>query len=453
MAVRRRHFSLRTEDVYVHWVRRYILFHGKRHPATLDAQHVVEFLSHLATEQQVSPSTQNQALNALVFLHREVLHRPLDEQLTAVVRAKPKARLPVVLTREEIGAMLASLRGTHWLMAALLYGSGLRLSELLKLRVKDIEFAHRALVVRHGKGGKDRVVTLPEEVVEPLRRHLEARRELFEADLKAGVADVYLPHALARKYPKAPRQFAWQYVFPSGRFSTDPRSGAVRRHHVSESSVQRMVQQAVRRAGIGKPASCHTLRHSFATHLLQRGADIRTVQEQLGHSSVKTTQIYTHIIERGGRGVRSPLSDLPMGTVPTPEPYPPARLTAQPQSAAASDSPDHRPAAREIARAAPSVPPPPACRAREIQPTATAQAPPTAAPTSSAAPNPAPAPPPPAEAPRANDAAGPGPVPVPLARTELSPRGQQTRGAVPFPGLRHLFRALRTRLAHWRRRG
>jgi integron integrase len=306
-AIRKRHFSIRTEEAYVHWTRRFILFHGKRHPTQLGESEVAAFLSHLAVEGQVAAATQNQALNALVFLYRNVLDQPLGE-CVGIVRAKRPQRLPVVLTPEEVRRILCALKGVHWLIGCLQYGSGLRLLESVRLRVKDLDFEHRAILVRDGKGGKDRVVTLPDELVVPLKRHLATRRTLFERDCADGVATVYLPYALARKYPNAPSQWAWQYVFAAETISTDPRSGERRRHHVDESSVQKAVRNSVREAQIHKPASCHTLRHSFASHLLERGADIRTVQEQLGHSDVRTTQIYTHVIKRGGMAVRSPLS-------------------------------------------------------------------------------------------------------------------------------------------------
>ncbi|MDZ7749606.1 MAG: integron integrase [Halofilum sp. (in: g-proteobacteria)] len=299
-AIRVRHYSIRTEHAYLDWIRRFILFHGKRHPRDMGEPEVAAFLTHLAVERRVAPATQNQALNALVFLYRRVLERPLGD-LEGLVRAARPAKLPVVLTQAEVGRVLAGLSGTAWLVACLQYGSGLRLMESVRLRVKDLDFAHRAVLVRHGKGGKDRVVTLPDELIEPLRRQLAHRRNLFEQDRRAGLDSVYLPHALDRKYPGAAREWGWQYVFPADHPSVDPRSGLRRRHHVGETAIQRAVRGAVRAAGIERPASCHTLRHSFATHLLERGADIRTVQEQLGHADVRTTQIYTHVIERGGR--------------------------------------------------------------------------------------------------------------------------------------------------------
>jgi len=307
--IRVRQYSIRTERAYVDWVKRYICFHEKRHPAEMGEAEVVAFLTHLAVARKVSPSTQNQALNALVFLYRHVLEHPLGE-LQGAVRAKRAARVPTVLSPQEVARLLSRLRGTHWLVACLLYGSGLRLMEAVRLRVKDIDFRYRSVFVRDGKGRKDRVVTLPDDLGAPLGDHLKVRRTLFDQDSRAGHGSVYLPFALARKYPGAPTQWQWQYVFASTMLSRDPRSGTVRRHHIHENTIQKAVKRAVRAAGIEKPASCHTLRHSFATHLLERGADIRTVQEQLGHSDVKTTQIYTHVLQRGGRAVVSPLGDI-----------------------------------------------------------------------------------------------------------------------------------------------
>jgi integron integrase len=319
-AIRVRHYSIRTEKSYVGWIRRFILYHGKRHPREMGAAEVGAFLTHLAVTRNVSASTQNQALNALVFLYRAVLERPLGE-LHGVTRAKRPRRLPVVLTRDEVAALLHHLEGVHWLAACLLYGSGLRLMECIRLRVKDLEFEHRAIFIRSGKGGKDRVVTLPDALVTPLQRHLATVRNIHEKDLFDGYGKVWLPHALARKYPGAPAQWGWQYVFPASRRSIDPHSGQVRRHHFDESGIQRAVKTAIRRAGIDKPASCHTLRHSFATHLLERGMDIRTVQEQLGHKDVRTTQLYTHILGRGGHAVISPLGAV-LGNQATPETQP-----------------------------------------------------------------------------------------------------------------------------------
>jgi integron integrase len=307
--IRLRHLSIRTEEAYAQWIRRFIIFHGKRHPREMGDREVVAFLTHLAVSGNVAAATQNQALNALVFLYRHVLERPLGD-LSGVARSKTPPRLPVVLTVPEVGALLAELRGVHWLIACLQYGSGLRLMESVRLRVKDIDFSYRAILVRDGKGAKDRIVTLPDDLTVPLQRHLAWRRTIFERDRAAGIGSVWLPYALARKYPNAAAEWGWQYVFVAERASTDPHSGQRRRHHIDESAVQHAVKAAVRRARIVKPASCHTLRHSFATHLLERGADIRTVQEQLGHADVRTTQIYTHVLGRGGRAVRSPLDNL-----------------------------------------------------------------------------------------------------------------------------------------------
>ncbi len=305
-AIRLRHYSLRTEEAYVRWARTFIHFHNKRHPAELGGAEIRSFLSHLATNQNVAASTQNQALNALVFLYRHVLDQPFPD-VGEVVRAKRPRKLPVVFTREEVRHVLAQLEGVQQLIAQLLYGSGLRLLECLRLRVKDLEFSANQITVREGKGAKDRVTMLPHSLALPLRQHLSRVRRVHEEDLRQGYGAVYLPFALERKYPNAARSWTWQYVFPSRTRSTDPRSGEVRRHHLSESSVQKAVTQAIRRAGIAKAGSCHTFRHSFATHLLEEGYDIRTVQELLGHADVRTTMIYTHVLNLGGRGVRSPL--------------------------------------------------------------------------------------------------------------------------------------------------
>jgi integron integrase len=308
-AVRLRHYSLRTEQAYVHWIRRFILFHGKRHPREMGPREVTRFLSHLATERHVAASTQNQALNALVFLYREVLELAMPD-LEDVVRARRPKRLPVVLEASEVQGLLAELAGQHRPIAALLYGSGLRLLEALRLRAKEIDFARGELLVRDGKGQRDRVTMLPEALREPLRRQLEVARRLHLADLRAGFGAVWLPDALERKYPGAARDWRWQWVFPAQHRSRDPRSGRERRHHLSPGAMQRAVKRAAARCGIAKSASCHTLRHSFATHLLERGHDIRTVQELLGHRSVATTMIYTHVLNRGGRGVSSPLDSI-----------------------------------------------------------------------------------------------------------------------------------------------
>lgn len=306
LAIRARHYSLRTEEAYLAWARRFLLFHSLHSPADLGVPAINAFLTHLAVDEQVSASTQNQALNAIVFLFREVLRLELEGPI-APVRAKRPQRLPVVLTRAEVRAILEQLPGGYQLMARLLYGAGLRLMECLRLRVKDLDFAQRQILVRDGKGMKDRVTMLPDSLAGPLRAHLEGVRAVFQQDLAAGQPGVYLPFALERKYPNAGREWAWQYVFPAESPALDPRSGQVRRHHVHESGLQKAVRAAARRAGVAKRVSCHTFRHSFATHLLESGYDIRTVQELLGHNDVTTTMIYTHVLNRGGLAVRSPL--------------------------------------------------------------------------------------------------------------------------------------------------
>lgn len=307
--IRLKHYSIRTEQAYVDWIRRFILFHGKRHPKEMGATEVEAFLTHLAVRGKVAASTQNQARSALLFLYKEILGQQLP-WLDDMEQAKRPQRLPVVLTHAEIKAMLDRLRGTHRLMAHLLYGTGMRLMEGARLRVKDIDFERREILVRDGKGGKDRVTPLPATLIEPLQNHLARVKTLHAEDLKAGYGAVHLPYALARKYPNAEREWGWQYVFPSRRLSVDPRSGVTRRHHADEKGVQRAIKQAVRDTGLAKPATPHTLRHSFATHLLMAGYDIRTVQELLGHSDVSTTMIYTHVLNRGGQGVVSPLDNL-----------------------------------------------------------------------------------------------------------------------------------------------
>ncbi|HEX5734456.1 MAG TPA: integron integrase [Blastocatellia bacterium] len=304
--IRLRHYSIRTEESYLRWIKEYILFHGKRHPAHMGELEVAQFLSHLAVTRNVSPSTQNQAASAILFLYRHVLNQPLD-WLDNVTRAKKPSKLPVVLTREEVSAILLHLDGGKWIIASLLYGAGLRLMEVLRLRVKDIDFRYNQITIRNGKGNKDRVTMLPLSLKDPLHRHLSKVKALHELDLKDGFGQVYLPYALQRKYSKAEREWAWQYVFPSTKRSVDPRSVVLRRHHVSEAAIQKAITAAIRKAGISKAASCHTLRHSFATHLLEDGYDIRTVQELLGHKDVSTTMIYTHVLNRGPRAIKSPL--------------------------------------------------------------------------------------------------------------------------------------------------
>jgi integron integrase len=311
------HYALRTEEAYLQWIRRYLKFHrsadrtgpqqGWRHPKEMGSGQVREFLTHLALNSDVAASTQNQALNALVFLYEQVLQSPLGD-LSETARVTRPPRLPAVLTHEETQQVLAALKpGTCGLIIRLLYGTGMRLMECLRLRVKDVDFTGGRIVVREGKGDKDRVTMLPDKLKLELQRHLERVKLLHEQDVAEGFGGVYLPHALARKYPNAEREWGWQWVFPSARRSSDPRSNAVRRHHVHELSVQREMKEAVRLAKLPKPATCHTLRHSFATHLLEAGYDIRTIQELLGHENVATTQIYTHVMNKPGIGVRSPL--------------------------------------------------------------------------------------------------------------------------------------------------
>ena len=304
--LRLKHYSLRTEQAYVGWIRRFILAMGKRHPRDMGVAEVEGFLSSLAVERKVAAGTQNQALSALLFLYREVLGVELPWMET-VVRAKRPQRVPVVLSRDEVARLLAMMDGRFGLMASLLYGSGMRLMECVRLRVKDVDFELNQICVRDGKGGKDRHVPLPQRLREALRAQLARVHLIHRQDLAAGFGAVWLPHALARKYPSAPREPGWQYVFPSGQLSRDPRDGERRRHHVDEAGLQRAVRSARLKAGIVKPATCHTLRHSFATHLLEAGHDLRTIQELLGHKDVATTQIYTHVLNRGGHGVLSPL--------------------------------------------------------------------------------------------------------------------------------------------------
>ena len=304
--LRVKHYSMRTEAAYVGWIRRFILANGKRHPREMGQREVEAFLVLLATKHDVAAGTQNQALAALLFLYGEVLKVELP-WMENVVRAKRPRRIPVVLSREEAMRLLSAMEGQSWLMAALLYGTGMRLMECLRLRIKDVDFGRGEIVVRNGKGGKDRRVPLPRKLLEPLRAAIERACLLHASDVADGLGEVWLPHALSRKYPNAARETGWQYVFPSPRISVDRRSGVRRRHHVDESVLQRAVKAARKLAGIDKPATCHTLRHSFATHLLEAGHDIRTVQELLGHKDLATTQIYTHVLGRGAGAVLSPL--------------------------------------------------------------------------------------------------------------------------------------------------
>lgn len=305
-AIRLRHYSFRTEKAYVDWIRRFILHHGKRHPRDMGGEEVRDFLSHLATARHVSAATQAQALAALLFLYKRVMNVDLP-WIDDVVRARRPKRLPTVLTQEEAQRVVAHLAGVYRLIAGLLYGSGLRLLEALRLRTKDLDLFHRRILVRDGKGWKDRVTILPTSLVAPLQLHLKDARLLHEHAVKHGFGGVEMPYALARKYPHADQQWAWQYVFPAARATRDPHSRTVRRHHVHEESVQRHVRAAARAAAIEKPVSPHTFRHSFATHLLEAGYDIRTVQELLGHKDVSTTQIYTHVMAPGKNSVKSPL--------------------------------------------------------------------------------------------------------------------------------------------------
>ena len=317
--LRRKHYSFRTEQSYVRWIDRYLLFHPGRQPEAMGAPELEAYLTYLAVDRKVAAATQNQALNAILFLYRVVLGDTEKDLRVTAVRARRTRRLPTVLGREEVHKLLECMAGTHQLMGKVLYGSGLRLMECLRLRVKDIEFDQRQIVVRDGKGFKDRITMLPDALVGPLQHHLARVRRIHERDLATGSGQVHLPYALARKYPLADRQWVWQYAFPSPRLGLDPRSGLLRRHHSSPASLQSAVKQAAELAAILKHVTPHTLRHSFATHLLENGYDIRTVQELLGHKDVKTTMIYTHVLNRGGLAVRSPL-DLPTppGTVQAP---------------------------------------------------------------------------------------------------------------------------------------
>ena len=307
-AIRIKHYSYSTEKTYFHWAKRYILFHNKRHPAEMGVPEIEAFLSHLAQEGDVSASTQNQALNAILFLYRNVLKIELAAPIHAL-RAKRAQHLPTVLSKTEVSRLLSEMQGLHQLMARLLYGCGLRLMECLRLRVKDIDFEQSQIVVREGKGEKDRLTMLPVSLIEPLKAQIAFVQKQHTRDLANGYGSVELPFALERKYPNVDKELAWQYVFPSDRLSTDPRSGITRRHHLDPSGLQRAVKAAAKLAKINKPVSPHTFRHCFAAHLLEAGYDIRTVQELLGHKDVKTTMIYTHVLNRGPKAVRSPLDE------------------------------------------------------------------------------------------------------------------------------------------------
>lgn len=304
--IRLKHYSLSTEKTYISWVKRYLLFHNMRHPREMGRREIESFLSYLATTRRVASSTQNQAFNAILFLYNEVLKLELDGSIDAI-RAKRPVRIPVVMSHEEALRVIACMAGSYRLMAQLLYGSGLRLMECLRLRVKDVDFSMRSITVHDGKGGKGRVVMLPDALHHPLADHLKQARVLFEHDMKNGFKGVSLPYALEKKYPNASKQWGWQYVFPSRSVARDPRTGIMRRHHVHPSNLQRAVTCAVKEAQVHKPVGCHTFRHSFATRLLEHGYDIRTVQELLGHRNVNTTMVYTHVMQRGAGGVRSPL--------------------------------------------------------------------------------------------------------------------------------------------------
>ena len=306
-AVRTKHYSYRTEQTYVDWIKRYILFHKKRHPAEMGASEVRAFITYLAIERQVAASTQKQALSAVLFLYRYVLEKPVE--VPDIIRPEPAFHLPTVLAHEEAIAVIDKMSGTTQLMAKLLYGSGLRLMECLRLRVKDVDFGNRQIVVRDGKGEKDRITVLPDSIIPALRTHLKDVNAIHQEDLREGFGEFSLHYALARKYPNAPREWSWQYVFPASQRSKDPITGKIKRHHLDESVLQKAVRQAARLASLSKPVSPHTFRHSFATHLLQNGYDIRTVQELLGHRNVKTTMIYTHVLQRGAGAVKSPLDN------------------------------------------------------------------------------------------------------------------------------------------------
>ena len=307
--MRVKHYAFRTEGTYVGWIKRFILFHDKKHPNEMGEPEVEAFLTWLAVEKQVSKSTQNQAFNALIFLYREVLKCPLEGRIDAV-RSSKKQRLPIVMSKDETHRVLSAMNGITQLMAKLLYGSGLRLMECIRLRVKDIDFEINEIRVHSGKGDKDRLVPLPESIRPALQIHLERVKLIHEHDLAEGYGNVYLPNALARKYPNAGKEWEWQYVFPSGKLSLDPRKNVMRRHHMDPSSLDRAIKRAVKLAGITKRVTSHTFRHSFATHLLQTGTDIRTIQSLLGHNDVSTTMIYTHVLRQGGQGVKSPLDSV-----------------------------------------------------------------------------------------------------------------------------------------------
>ncbi|HEX8678635.1 MAG TPA: integron integrase [Chthoniobacterales bacterium] len=306
--LRVKRYSIRTEQAYLDWIRRFILFHRKRHPETMGEQEIAQFLSHLAIDQRVAASTQNQGFSALLFLYRHVLDRKL-EYIGGVERVRRPPILPVVFTRAEARGVIAHLEGDYRIMGELLYGTGLRLMELLRLRVKDVDFGYNQIIVREGKGMRERRTILPARLKEALRLHLERVRQIHRQDLARGAGRVYMPFALDRKDTNASRDWRWQYVFPAAKLSADPRGGGLRRHHLGEKNLQNAVKHAIRAAGVGKAASCHTFRHSFATHLLERGTDIRSVQELLGHKDISTTMVYTHVLNKPGLGITSPIDE------------------------------------------------------------------------------------------------------------------------------------------------
>jgi integron integrase len=308
-AIRLRNYSLRTEEAYLYWTRKFLAYHQYRSPAEMGAREVSAFLSHLAVEHNLAASSQNQALSALLFFFRQVLKHELPWMQNLIWAKKPK-KIPTVFTRQEVTLVLSQLSGLKWLVASLLYGAGLRLMECLRLRVKDLDFGYCQILVRDAKGNRDRVTVLPEKLIQPLRQQLKFVKTQHKDDLKQGLGQVYLPYALDKKYPNANRELIWQYVFPAANFTIDPRSGNYYRHHLYPSTMQQALKEAIRNAGIPKAGSPHTLRHSFATHLLENGYDIRTVQELLGHKNIQTTMIYTHVLKRGGHGVRSPLDEM-----------------------------------------------------------------------------------------------------------------------------------------------
>ena len=326
--LRAKHYSYRTEQSYVEWIKRFIYFHGKRHPAEMGENEINEYLSYLAVTRHVAASTQNQALCAILFLYREVLKIEVGDFSDDLIWAKKPQRLPEVFTQEEVQAILSRLEGVYWLMGMIMYGAGLRLIECLRLRVKDIDYSYKKITVREGKGAKDRITMLPEIIIPKLQQHLQKIKKQQDKDIKDGFGTVEMPYALAKKYPNAERDWGWQYIFPASKISTDPRSGIRRRHHLDPSAVQKAVKKAKNAAGINKHASCHNFRHSFATHLLEAGYDIRTLQELLGHEDVNTTMIYTHVLNKGGMAVRSPAdmlidkgdiqSENPFNKVPAP---------------------------------------------------------------------------------------------------------------------------------------